>query len=280
MILFHILILLGLSSLLEAATAIDPITIAIEQAHTFALKKNRKEACAVLNKAYTSTASQVRGRSKILETLQQVSHVFFTDKGQKLFESAQVFAFENPDMALTQLREAQTLEDDNTLVLLNLSKVQIAKQDCDSALGVLELARKMNPQAPAPAVMELRALLCANRHEAFKEKAKALASGEKWDQSFSQYLQAQEQLRLNSAHKAFEMLSKVTEEFPQFPEAHYYLAKAAHLLEKDNSVPLQKYTQLCRSVTIRERKNFSYEPQLCTHMKEVDDELAATKPEV
>lgn len=263
-----------------AAAAPDPIAVAVEQAQSLALKKNRKEACAVLNRAYQSNPAQVRARAKLIENLNQLSRVFFTDKGQKLFESGQVLLFENADMAITQLREAQGLEDENILVLANLARAQMIKGECDSALLNLEMARSLNPFAIEPAVLELRALHCAKRFDTFRDKMKTVSGGEKWDQSFVQYLQAQEHLRQNATHKAFEALVKVTDEFPQFPEGFYYLAKAGKALEKDSSAWMQKYSALCKGVTLRERKKFSYEPQLCTRMREVDDELAASKREM
>lgn len=264
----------------SSAGAVDNISSVIDQAQSLALKKNRKEACAILNRAYQSTPAQNRLRGKLLDTLQHVSKVFFTDKGQKLFESGQVMLFENTDMAIAQLREAQTLEDENILVLSNLARAQIIKQDCDSALLSLEMARSLNPHATEPAVLELRALICAKRYEVFREKTKALTSAEKWDQAFNQYLLAQEYYRQNATHKAYEILNKVTEEFPQFPEAFYFLAKAGKALEKDTAASLQKYSALCKGVTLRERKKYSYEPQLCSHMKEVDDELATNRREI
>lgn len=267
------------------AHSLDSISAAIEQAQSLALKKNRKEACAVLNRTFVATPAQVRGRSKIIDTLQQVSKVFFTDKGQKLFESAQVQLFENPELALSQLREAQNLEDENILVLANLARAQIIKQDCDAALVNLDMARSLNPHAAEPALLELRALLCAKRFEAFREKYKLASApggtgnGEKWDQAFGQYLSAQDQLRQNASHKAFDILTKVTDEFPQFPEAYLYLARAGQALEKDSSAWLQKYSALCKGITLRDRKKYSYEPQLCNKMKEVDEELASNKHE-
>lgn len=273
-----ILLLLFNSALAGAAT--DSISSTIEQAQALALKKNRKEACALLNRAYQATPSQVRGRSKILETLNQISKVFFTDKGQKLFESGQVMLYENADMALTQLREAQGLEDENILILSHVARAQIIRGECDGALLNIEMARSLNPFATEPAVLELRALLCAKRYDQFRDKAKSITSSDKWDQGFIQYLQAQEHLRLNASHKAYEMLLKVTDEFAQFPEGFYQLAKAGKALDKDVLPWLQKYSVLCKGVTFRERKKFGYEPQLCTRMKEVDEELAASKREI
>jgi predicted Zn-dependent protease len=231
------------------------------------------------------TPAQIRGRSKLIETLHQVSKVFFTDKGQKLFESAQVNLFENPELALGQLREAQGLEDENILVLAQLARAQIIKQDCDSALVTLEMARSLDPHSNEAALLELRALLCAKRYEVFHEKLKtasapgAPGTSDKWEQAFGQFLSAQDHLRQNASHKAFEILAKVKEDFPQFPETYYYLAKAGQSLEKETSPWLQKYSSLCKGITLRERKKFSLEPQLCGRIKEVDEELAAVKHE-
>lgn len=274
---FFILLVLHVAA---AGAATDSISTTIENAQSLALKKNRKEACALLNRAYQSTPSQIRGRGKILETLNHISKVFFTDKGQKLFEAGQVMLFENVDMALTQLREAQTLEDENILILSNIARAQIIKGECDGALLNLQMARSLNPFATEPAVLELKSLVCAKRFENFRDKAKSWSAGDKWDQAFVQYLQAQEHLRLNASHKAYELLIKVTDDFPQFPEGFYHLAKAGKALDKDAMPWLQKYSSLCKGVTFRERKRFGYEPQLCARVKEVDDELAAIKREI
>lgn len=255
-------------------------TATIDQAQALAVKKNRKEACALLNRTLNALPAQARGRTKLIEALSQVSKVFFTDKGQKLFESGQVNLFENPDLALTQLREAERLEDENLLVLGHLARAQILKKDCDGALVSLAMARSLNPHAAEPAVLELQALLCAKRYDIFRDKFKLAQVNDKWDSAFVQYLSGQEQIRLNSTHKAFDTLSRVTEEYPQFPEAYYFLAQAGEALEKDPSPWLQKYSSLCKGLTLRDRKKYLYEPQLCSRMKEVDDELAAKKSEL
>lgn len=260
---------------LGVSYGMDSVTNAIQQAQKMALKKNRREACALLNRTWKTTPSQNHSRQKIVDSLQRISQVFFTDKGQRLYEAGQVQVFDNPDMALNQLREAQSLEDENILVLSQMARAQIVKKDCDTALVTLEMARTLNPFANEPSLLELRALYCAKRFEIFRDKLKVMQSSDKWDQAFGNYLSAQDSLRNKASHKAYEILMKVTEEFPAFPEAFYYLARASQELEKDAVPYMQKYSILCKGVTLREKKKFSYEPHLCEHMKEVDDELAS-----
>lgn len=263
------------------AHALDPVVTVIEHAQSLALKKNRKEACAVLQTALNSTPAPAKAsRAKLNESLAQISKVFFTDKGQKAYESGQALMFENPDLAMTNFREALSLEDDNLAVLNSMAKVQLAKQDCDGARATLERARAMNPAAAEPAVLELRTLICQKSFDGLKEKAKQLPSLDKWEDSYVQYLLAQDYLQEKTPKKAFDTLSKIVEEQPQFPESYLWLARAGNELNKDNEAWLHKYISLCKAVTPKERKRFSLEPRLCANMKEAEDELAKKSADI
>jgi hypothetical protein len=254
--------------------AVDPVTSAIDQAQSLALKKNRQEALKVLNQAISAAASPLRGRSKLIETQAAIGKVFFTDKGQRLFESGQSTMYENPDAALNQYKEALALEDNNILILDNIARVQLTKQDCTAALLTLSGARTFYPFAPEPAVLELRALLCQKNYEAFREKVKLLPVLEKGQESFVQFLSAQDFLQQKMWRKASDVLNRVSEEEPKFPETYYYLTKAGVELGRDTEGWALKYVSLCKGITLRERKKWSLEPMICSNAKEVEDGLA------
>lgn len=260
--------------------AIDTAGHAIEQAQALALKKNRKEASATLQRALAVAPAASAGRSKLQETLAQMSKIFFTDKGQKLFENAQSLMFDNPDLALTQFKDSLALEDDNILILVNMAKIYLSKKDCDTAASFAERARTINPWSPDMTTVELRTLNCQKRFTVLRDKVKSLPPLDKWSDAFVQYLVAQNWLEEKAPKKAFDILSKVSEDFPQFPEVYYFLVRAGTELNKDTEPWLQKYSSLCKGITSRERKKFSEEPQLCAHLKEVDDELAKKNAEI
>lgn len=268
------LILLTVSFLSWAA---DPVTLALEQAQAFAIKKNRQQACAILRRAADLNP---KSRQKVIDQLHNMAKVFFTDKGQKAFEAGQASMFENPDMALTQYRQSLELEDDNVLVLASMAKIHLSKQDCESAATLLQKARLLDPYFGEAAVLEARTLICGKKSEALKDKLKTLPVLDKWEESFVQYLSAQENLLQGQPRRAFESLSRVTEDHPQFPEAYYFLAKAGQEVGKDVEVWQQKYVSLCKSVSSRERKKFSLEPRLCVSVKEVEDELSKNSAEI
>lgn len=257
--------------------AADPASIALEQAQSLATKKNRAQACAVLRRA---VELNVKSRVRLVEQVNLISKVFFTDKGQKAFEAGQASFFDNPDLALTQYRQSLELEDDNILVLTSMAKVHLAKQDCEAATSLLQRARELNPYLGEPALLELRSLICAKKLEPVREKMKSLPSLDKWEENFVQYLSAQESLLQGQPKRALEVLSRVSEEFPQFPEAYYFMAKAGAELNKDVEVWQQKYVSLCKSVSVRERKKYALEPRLCFAMKEVEDDLSKSAAEI
>lgn len=252
---------------LQLATALDATQTAIEHAQGLALRKNRQEACASLREAI---AQQPKAKVKLIEALQQIAKVFFTDKGQKAFEAGQSLMFENPDMALAQLREALAQEDGNQAVLTTIAKIQLAKQDCGGAESTLEKARALNPYASEPAVLELRTLACQKNFDGLKERARLLPPLDKWEEQYVQYLSAQ----ASAPKKAFELLARLTEERPEFPEAYLQLARAGQALARADEPYLSKYISLCKAVTTKERKRFSIEPRLCASLKEAEDELA------
>lgn len=265
---------------LTSAFAADSVASAIDQAQAFALKKNRQEACLVLQRALVTTPSALKSRAKLTESLTQIATVFFTDKGQKAFESGQALLWENPDMALTQFRQALELEDNNIQLLGSVARVQLMKMDCEGALASAQTARKVNPYDAEIAILEARSYLCAMKYDLAREKIKALPPLDKWQASYVQFLGAQDALLQKSSRKAFDAALKVTEDQPGFPEAYYLLVKAGVELGRDTEPYLQKYVSLCKAVTIRERKRYSLEPRLCLNLKDAEDELTKKSVEL
>jgi predicted Zn-dependent protease len=254
--------------------AADSVSSTIAEAEALALKKKRTAAVQVLNSAFDSSSILPHGRARLNESLVNISKVFFTDKGQKLYESALSEVFENPEVALTQLRAALPLEDNNLLILDTIAQIEIARQDCDVALRTLHSARTIFPYSATSAILELRALVCQKNFTTFRDKLKVLPPLLKGQESFVQYLEAQDLMQQKMWKRATDILLKVSEEEPRFPDVYYLLARAGHELDRDVDAWAQKYISLCKSLTPRERKRFAFEPRLCANAKEVEDDLA------
>ncbi|HMN67101.1 MAG TPA: hypothetical protein PKC28_01050 [Bdellovibrionales bacterium] len=246
----------------------------VEAAQSLAVQKKRQEASEILRKALAATPISLRTRAKLTEALNQITTVFFTDKGQKAFEAGQALMWESPDLALAQFRQALPLEDENIQILNHIARIQLQKQDCDGAVQTLLSSRRLNPYGSESAVLELRALYCQQRFDVLRESAKKLPALDKWQDAFVQYLLAQDLLQQKSFRKSFDAAMKLSEEQPSFPEPYWVLARSAMGLEKESEPWLGKYVSLCKAATPRDRKKFSLEPRLCANLKEAEDELA------
>ena len=255
--------------------AADPVAAAIELAQSAAIRKNRAEATGILNKAIAAAAPPLRGRARLIETQSAIAKVFFTDKGQRLYESGQSTMYDNPDSAMNQYKEALALEDNNILIIDNMARVQLAKQDCGGAVTTLQKARALYPFAPEPAILELRALICQKNFELFREKVKLLPTLEKGQDLYVQFLTAQDFFQQKMWRRASDILQRLSEEDPKFPETYYFLTKAGLELNRDIEAWAAKYISLCKGVTFRERKHYSLEPQICLATKEI--EIVLTK---
>lgn len=265
----------------SVAAANDGVSSAIEQAQAAAVKKNRLASSSALQGAMATPGLNKAGRSRLNEALAQLTTEFFTDKGQKEFESGRAQMFDNPDLALAHFNRALALEDHNVVVLTSMAKVQLLKQDCEAAAANLDKALKLNPLAIEPALLRLRVRVCRQRPEGLREAAKTLPVPlERWDDAFVQYLIAQEYVAEKQSRKAFELLNRLVDEQPSFPEGYLWLARAGHELGRDNESWLQKYMSLCKAITNKERRRFSLEPRLCVNMKDVENELATKSTDI
>lgn len=231
-------------------------------------------------KALESAPAKGSSRQKLIDALNGISSVFFTDKGQKLYESGQSIMFDTPDVALGQFREALQLEDGNVQILSNIARLQLAKQDCDGALATLAQARAMSPYAGEPAVLELRTFICQRKFELVREKVKALPALDKNQEYFVQYALAQDFGQQKMWKKSFDTFLKLSETDPKFPEIYYHLSKVGVEAGREVDGFSERYVSLCKGLTPKDRKRYNLEPALCANLKEVEDELAKKNGEI
>jgi predicted Zn-dependent protease len=156
----------------------------------------------------------------------------------------------------------------------------LAKSDCSLAATQLLKARALDPFNAEAALLELRTLICQKNFDDFRLKAKQLPTLDKNQDSFAQFLQAQDYLQQKQWRKATDILLKVSEEEPQFPEPYYYLSRANDELGRESTSWAEKYVALCKGISLKARKRFSLEPRLCGFAKEVEDELSKKNADI
>jgi hypothetical protein len=256
-------------ALLHAA---DPTAVAIARAQDAAIRKDRAQASSILREALQHTGSRT-ARQRIGEALAQVTRIFFTDQGQRAFETGQTALQDSPEAALPAFREALRLEDGNVAVRLGLARYHLVRQDCAAAASEVAEARRLDPLDGDAAALDLRVMICQHSFTGLREKVRRLPPLTKWQSSFVAYVQAREMLEQGANRRAAEALGRVVADFPRFPEARFYLSRA-DATRASGEDSLRRYVALCRSFTGRDRREFALEPRACVHQKEAEDELA------
>lgn len=246
----------------------------VELAQAKALLKQRKEACAILVGAIEANKAQPKVVAKLQDALDAISTTFFTDKGQKLFESAQAAAIDNAEIAISTLKEVRLLEDQNLLVNLALARIYIARKEYDAANEILTVSRQLNPRSQDALILSLKLNLAEGKFEVFRGRAVGLSALNKNQDIFLKQFVAQDYWHQQLTRKAFDLFQKISELEPAYPESYFFLAKTGQELGKNTEDWSRRYVSLCKNIDARTRRKYGNEPNLCGQVKEIEDELA------
>ena len=214
--------------------AVSPSDSAIQQSTQAILKKERAKAVKILSSALERKDLGKAQREKIKDALKISAEMFFSDRGQSLYESGRnLYLGSSPD-AVAKLNEAQVLESGNSLVLWALVKAHLKQSQCD-------LADQEFQKIP-PAL--------ANNHKLFKplvaycRKPSAETFG----------------LVRTELEKQYELEA-------EFPETYYWMWKAdPKMVDK-----ALRYKRDCETQKMKLVKKFEEFPQLCHFLPEVLD---------
>lgn len=244
----------------------------IQDAQKAAVAKNRKVATNKLLNA-VKTEHSPKAKAKLLETLGTLADIFFTDQGQRLFETAQSMAYENADTALARFNDALAVEDNNVVILLAMARVQLAKKDCGAADTTLQSAAAINPYDKTLRFLRAKTLLCQHH----PQEALALLKMEPSEDPVSLVTLAQALYANGNLHEASSLLQKAAGKDSSYPEVHYWLWKVSEDDSETADEQGQKYVALCKNLNLRTRRKYMNEPLLCGQTQEVDDALKASQ---
>jgi|GEM_PF-2581706 len=248
------------------------MTSVIQEAQKAAVAKNRKVATNKLLNAIKSEHTP-KNKAKLMETLKSLADVFFTDQGQRLFETAQSMAYESSDTALARFNEALAMEDSNVVILLAMARVQLSKKDCASAETTLQTAGEINPYDKTLRFLRAKSLLC--QHKA--TDALALLKMDPVDEPVANVTMASALYETGNEHEAMGLLQKTASRDASYPESHYWLWKVAEDKTDAAEDQGQKYIALCKNLNLRTRRKYINEPCLCGQTQEVEDAIKAAQ---
>ncbi len=245
----------------------------IEKAYEFSQQQNRLLASAELIEAMKKEDKKSKAYKELAETLEQIANIFFTDKAQQLYELSLSVKNTDLNMSISRAQEALKVEPNNVSILLSLARTSLLQQDCVSASGYIERARKVHPQSEDANLAYAQSLVCAQQWEKFFE----FLNTEEFKfiklNALGLCLEAEALSKTNKSDKALEVLSHAQKQEPQYPEPFYWRWKILNSQGQKAEKPARSYVTQCKNLSTRAMRKYIAEPFLCRRLPEVEEYL-------
>jgi tetratricopeptide (TPR) repeat protein len=248
---------------------------AITQIQNKILKKDRTGAFKLARELRREFISQDKNLAIFDAEVERAGTLFFTEKGQKDFETAESMYFSLNDNALTNYKSALEGEDGNLLVLSSLAKYYLAKAECSAANDILKLG-----VVNWPYWLEFKWLgqlveVC-NQLEPSSEVLEAISKKPDYF-IYAQSILAAKLIESGRTKEALNKLAALEKKDSQYPETYFYLFKAQTKDQMGAIEDAEKYINLCKTVGAKERRKYSLDPWLCKKVEAVQKEIAKIK---
>lgn len=244
----------------------------IEKSYNLSIQKDRTQAYITLANAIKKESKKGQVPKELLVAAEEVSSVFYSDKAQQLFETA--ISLKNTDLTLanTKISEAQKIEPDNLLILLEQLRMQLTAGECSSVFKKsgqnLETYFFYEPlkliQAQAAVCSGEFSYYIENKPSDFKKSSLQLF----WQQVEIEYL-----FKTSEFQTALVLAQNSEAQFSTFPETYYWRWKLELELKLKAEKSATKYLTSCKKISPRQQREFSVDPFLCRHTAEVENFL-------
>lgn len=244
----------------------------IEKAYNLSLQKDRQQALNIL----TSALQKERRASAVAElkrTIDEIAHVFLSDKAQQLYESSVSLRKQDLPQALQKMLEASRIESDNLTIVNELARLQIAKGECRAALETLFSQRKLFPLSDDLRLSRAQALACDDKWAEYQKGFDPNAIKKSPLQKFWLILEVERYLEAKNYVKMHDTLLQVKKLDDKYPEVFYWLWRHDHEQKKLNQEAAQKYVMTCKNISANQHRQYMIDPMLCRRVTEVEAEL-------
>ncbi len=245
----------------------------VEKARNLTLQRDRLQASQVLQRGLQREPKNSSGYRELAKALDDLTDLFYTEKGQTLFAQADGLMENKPREALEALQSALRIEDGNLTILRMLARTHLVLGDCDRAESVVTQADGLNPVNAEIRLLRLQVADCQKNAEKFAELSVMtdvdLSSVEKYVRS----LQIKDALQRKENKKARVLVSSLEQMGGDYPEIHFWRWR----LSMDQSFPDRTaaltYLQVCQNLSPRQKKVHSLDLDLCAGREKVEEYL-------
>ncbi len=250
----------------------------IEKARNLTLQRDRLQASQVLQRALQKEPKASPAFKEMSRALDELMLLFYTEKGQSLFTQADAAIDSNPKAAIDSYNAALRAEDGNVSVLMALARAHLRLEECAKAEAFIKQAESMNPYSPEVKLLRLQALSCTGSFDQLSQQLSQLndanmselSSVEKYLKTF----QIQEAIRKKDFKKAKSIQSAWEIANAEYPEVYFWKYKLSSIEggNSDRSAGA-KYVQLCQTMSVRKKKTYNLDVELCRSREKIEEEL-------
>ncbi|MGE3973148.1 MAG: tetratricopeptide repeat protein [Bdellovibrionales bacterium] len=273
-VLLAIMVGFFLSAVAPAATQ-ETYRDIIDKAKNLSLQKDRLQATKTLIRA----AQKEKGvaRKELIQTLQELSEIFYTEKGQQLFELGQSLKYGATPDAIERFQDSLALEPSNVQVLKALARAHLSQNTCEKLPELVQQLTESNPFEEEHVLLRLQSAQCL----AQKEVAKQIIDGNEIRRSdlkmYVDLLRAQMLAADEKLNQAEQLLEKLLLVDKKFPETTYWLYQVKRLQKKEFTELGRAYLNLCKNISQPTRNKYRFEPRICNEQKKVEADFEELK---
>ncbi len=261
-------IAMAVTTLLPFAAAAT--SSAVTEARAVLAEKHRDKAIIILLAAIKSEWSSIR-RAELEAELQKTTQIFITNEGQRLFESAESARHSGHSGFLANYEAALKLEPQNSKVLASYILALMASKKCKASKEPLSQLEATNPYSEEFKLLNFKFQICSDPSLITTDQESDLEAGKDL-QVFKKTVRAQQLILKGQSDQGLALARQANKIDDRYSSAYYWAWKA--LLKDDSGLDeAQRYLNLCKNVSAETRRKYTWDPDLCTNIEEVDEFL-------
>jgi tetratricopeptide (TPR) repeat protein len=243
----------------------------IRKAREMTLQSDRPGAALILSQAIRQESNK-QAEQELKKALEEISTVFYTEKGQKVFEYAKSIFRETTSEPLEKLQEASQLEPTNALVHLWTARLYLKQGKCENALAAVQKALEINAYYSPAILVQAQTEICLQKDE---DVLKDNVNLKKINQDYPIYYQllmAQESFNKKQYSEAEGHIQRAEALDKNFPEIYFW---KTHILEKEQKEikdSAHRYVAICKAMTKSDFLKYEFEPRTCVEYKNFEVE--------
>ena len=194
---------------------------------------------------------------------------FFSEKVQQNFELGLSFTESDPALALNHFAQAQQQDPENFTIAAAIARLSLSQGKCASAKEALFPFQNVERFYEEFRLLQAQIFLCLSDFEKYRQyRPQDLKKSQHL--IFWQNLEADYLFRSSSFQHLKELIQKMQKTDLDFPESYLWEFKLHQALKTKAEASGQKYLNLCKGLSARNKRKYILEPLLCRKMKEVE----------